>query len=392
MGYKHISNLIQLLGADSRFVRARVLEEIEQDLDGLQAYLQTQRPQLDPRIQFSLYDLFHRVQARSLREQWLKWLDLDNDYLQLEEALSILCMQEPPSPGFTNLLDKYVDAFVRQEPVSDFFSLTRYLLGDETPRLRAVAELKRPQSGNPAHVLNTGEGHPSILACILMLCGDRLGMHFKGVLLANRYLVRATRRGKVYMFDCEDKGQIIPEDVFENLCLANGLTANQVLERTPTMVEMVARILTGLIPAYHQSGFLELYHLTVTLLNDLRSAVIESQAISTSKEIMPLRPYFKPGQLIRHKRYGYRGVVVDIDRQCETKLNWPEPSKNQMDRHQPWYHILVNDSDISAYAAQSNLGPDVSGAKINHPLIPMYFNSFQNGRYMRNEVKWKLPH
>ena len=28
------------------------------------------------------------------------------------------------------------------------------------------------------------------------------------------------------------------------------------------------------------------------------------------------KPAFTPGQMVKHKRYGYRGVIVEVDPQC----------------------------------------------------------------------------
>jgi hemimethylated DNA binding protein len=36
----------------------------------------------------------------------------------------------------------------------------------------------------------------------------------------------------------------------------------------------------------------------------------------------PPQPIFGLGQLVRHLRYGYRGVVVDRDEFCEADDDW----------------------------------------------------------------------
>jgi len=389
---QNIANLIHLLGCESQDVRKLVLAELEKDVDTLHSFLSQKKMSLDPQISFTLHDLFHKVHARRLRAKWLRWLDYDNQYEQLEAALSLLCLQDQGSFDFPRLLDDLVENFVKTEPVSNYFSLTRYLFGEEKPLLKPLTHFASPQFGNPAAVLANGGGHPSLLVCILMLCGYRLGMSFKGVHLPNQYLARAKRGDHLYLFNCGNNGRVVSQEGLEVLCLSHGSDVNHVMEYIPTTVEMVARVLTSLIPAYHQNGFLEHYHLSVTLLNDLRAAVIQSQEYSPQLLAAPQNNLFKPGQLIRHKRYGYRGVVVDFDPQCEASFNWYSANRSQPERSQPWYHILVNDSDISSYAAESNLGPDVSGMEINHPLVNIYFGKFVDGCYLRNEVKWELPH
>jgi heat shock protein HspQ len=100
------------------------------------------------------------------------------------------------------------------------------------------------------------------------------------------------------------------------------------------------------------------------------------------------QPWFKPGQLVRHKRYGYRGVVVAVDQTCQASEAWYQSNKTQPDRNQPWYHVLVDLSESTTYPAQSSLQPDESREPITHPLTQYFFSSFVDGRYIRNSRPW----
>ncbi len=51
-------------------------------------------------------------------------------------------------------------------------------------------------------------------------------------------------------------------------------------------------------------------------------------------------PLYHPGQIVRHRRYGYRGVVVDSDLTCKADEAWYQSNQTQPDRNQPWYHVL----------------------------------------------------
>lgn len=99
-------------------------------------------------------------------------------------------------------------------------------------------------------------------------------------------------------------------------------------------------------------------------------------------------PVFKPGMLIKHKRYGYRGVVVDLDPICQADNDWYQKNQTQPEKSQPWYHVLVHNSGSVTYAAQSSLEKDSSVKQILHPLIPFFFNGFNKGSYLRNERQW----
>jgi heat shock protein HspQ len=99
-------------------------------------------------------------------------------------------------------------------------------------------------------------------------------------------------------------------------------------------------------------------------------------------------PRFLPGELVRHRRYGYRGVVVEGDTQCQAPEGWYEANKTQPRRDQPWYHVLVDESASTTYAAEENLESDFSDAPITHPLLSYFFVSLEEGRYVRNERPW----
>ena len=99
-------------------------------------------------------------------------------------------------------------------------------------------------------------------------------------------------------------------------------------------------------------------------------------------------PAFAPGDLVSHKRYGYRGVVVAVDSACWASEDWYQSNQTQPDRNQPWYHVLVHDSSTATYPAESSLSRDSSGDPINHPWVGLFFLSFVDGRYLRNDNAW----
>ena len=103
------------------------------------------------------------------------------------------------------------------------------------------------------------------------------------------------------------------------------------------------------------------------------------------------QPRFCAGELVRHVRYGYRGVVVEADVRCEASAAWYQKNQTQPIREQPWYHVLVDGSNHTTYAAQTSLEPDGSREPIDHPLVPLFFAGLKAGRYERNERPWPPP-
>ena len=92
------------------------------------------------------------------------------------------------------------------------------------------------------------------------------------------------------------------------------------------------------------------------------------------------------GDIIHHRLFDYRGVIVDIDPLFQLTDEWYEMvAQSRPPKDEPWYHVLVNESTNSTYVAEQNLEPDLSGQKINHPMIQMFFSGFREGRYINDE-------
>lgn len=93
-------------------------------------------------------------------------------------------------------------------------------------------------------------------------------------------------------------------------------------------------------------------------------------------------PRFHIGQLIHHRRFDYRGVIVDVDPEFRGTDEWYETvAKSRPPKDAPWYHVLVDGADNSTYVAERNLEPDTSGEQIEHPALGQFFDQFRNGRY-----------
>jgi heat shock protein HspQ len=92
---------------------------------------------------------------------------------------------------------------------------------------------------------------------------------------------------------------------------------------------------------------------------------------------------FNIGELVHHKLFEYRGVVVDVDASYQGTDEWyEEVARSRPPKDEPWYHVLVDDADHNTYVAERNLEHDLLGDSINHPLVNMIFNKFENGAYV----------
>ena len=92
---------------------------------------------------------------------------------------------------------------------------------------------------------------------------------------------------------------------------------------------------------------------------------------------------FTVGQLVSHKLFNYRGVIVDVDPEFEGSDEWyRQVAQSRPPKDQPWYHVLVDQAVHSTYVAERNLESDSSGEPIEHPLMSSCFRGMENGRYL----------
>lgn len=67
---------------------------------------------------------------------------------------------------------------------------------------------------------------------------------------------------------------------------------------------------------------------------------------------------FSVGQLVHHKKFDYRGVVVDVDPRFQGTEEWYEQvAKSRPPKDKPWYHVLVHEAGINTYVAERHWSP-----------------------------------
>ncbi len=89
------------------------------------------------------------------------------------------------------------------------------------------------------------------------------------------------------------------------------------------------------------------------------------------------------GQVVHHKLFGYRGVVVDVDPTFQSSDEWYEVvALSRPPKDRPWYHVLVHNASHRTYVAERNLEPDTLGKPIVHPELDQLLGEFRDGAYV----------
>lgn len=91
------------------------------------------------------------------------------------------------------------------------------------------------------------------------------------------------------------------------------------------------------------------------------------------------------GQVVRHRKHPFRGVVFDVDPKFSNTEEWYAsiPEEARPHRDQPFYHLLAeNDqSYYIAYVSEQNLVEDGSGEPVDHPDLSDLFGDFNGQAY-----------
>jgi heat shock protein HspQ len=94
---------------------------------------------------------------------------------------------------------------------------------------------------------------------------------------------------------------------------------------------------------------------------------------------------FSIGQVVRHRKHPFRGIVFDIDMEFANTEEWwlsiPESTRPRKD--QPYYHLFAENAETEyvAYVSEQNLLADDSGEPVRHPQVNETFVRRDDGRY-----------
>jgi heat shock protein HspQ len=83
---------------------------------------------------------------------------------------------------------------------------------------------------------------------------------------------------------------------------------------------------------------------------------------------------FSIGDVVRHRLYPFRGVIVDVDATFNNTEEWwlSIPEDKRPRKEQPYYQ---------AYVSEQNLLPDETGQPCRHPLVGQLFDALDDGHY-----------
>ncbi|MFZ3182189.1 MULTISPECIES: heat shock protein HspQ [Methylocystis] len=100
---------------------------------------------------------------------------------------------------------------------------------------------------------------------------------------------------------------------------------------------------------------------------------------------------FAIGQVVKHRRYPFRGVIYDVDPVFANTEEWwlSIPEELRPNKDQPFYHLFAENAETEyvAYVSEQNLLPDNTNRPVRHPQVDETFERDDDGVYRMRAPK-----
>jgi len=98
---------------------------------------------------------------------------------------------------------------------------------------------------------------------------------------------------------------------------------------------------------------------------------------------------FQIGEVVKHRMFGFRGVIFDVDPVFANSDEWYEaiPEHLRPPKDQPYYHLFAENDKTHyvAYVSEGNLLIDDSDTPVSHPDIPFVLDRTADGYALKRE-------
>ena len=126
--------------------------------------------------------------------------------------------------------------------------------------------------------------------------------------------------------------------------------------------------------------------------NEIKNNLSEIRVNSSEDIKVHKEPLFNIGDIVKHRIYPFRGVIIDVDPEFSNTEEWYQsiPAEIRPSRNQPYYHLMAENTETfyTAYVSQQNLVKDGENGPLEHPDLEEMFSGIDKGKYqLRNEVR-----
>jgi hypothetical protein len=206
--HKDLPFLMALLDDDTSAVRQKVIVELQAFGTDLRALTRPYWPGLDGRQRQLLEDILAGIDAQRLKDSWLSWLDQEDFYQALEQAMVSLSELEYGAGASLTCewLDKLAYQFQNETTAFSSHALMHFLF--EEKRLKCVPEHKQDfQHDLLFYIAQHGEGSQTALTCLALLVGKRVGIDLHGIFIRGHFMSMACQDTHLKMYNVHYGGK-----------------------------------------------------------------------------------------------------------------------------------------------------------------------------------------
>ena len=363
--------LIRLMDDESPQIRETIMQKILQLGSEVLDEIKKQQLDISTKNYHKIENLFTKRTSKlpSIAKQWLNVLRTTSSIERLSKLCQLIIYFQGDQQSLPVVLGKICRLFSPTQ--NNATALAEYLFIKRKIQY-ASCDFDNPRLENLYHVTNEKTGSPLSLLVLYMLSAYMLEFEVKGGFYKGNFFA-CTEDDMVVEF--HKLGNIIP---LENFCRENNITKHDFIINIDTII---LQLLDQLFNAYENKNSWQKRQQVLELINDYEMYLEQLKIIP--KKIVDSQVKFRVGQIVVHKKYGYRGVIVDLDLQSNKK------TKDMYIGSQPWYRVLVHNSNQNTYIPQCNIMVDYQLQEVINPLVSYFFDGFHDGIYHRNNRLWK---
>lgn len=389
---RQLPYLLGLLDDETPLVRQTVIRELASFGPRIFERLKSLPLEITPKEKQLLNRVLEVPRRFFLKREWPAWFSIPDDKKRLEAAMTLLAEYQS-GLEFRGVLKVLLDAlseeYRSQHKTVDAQGLAEFLFKEKSFS-GADGDYYNPQNSNLIYVIQNRQGIPISLSCVYMMVGWRLGLDIKGCNLPRHFLTIVPDGESKKLVDCFHSGKVVREKDIATLSRESALNIEDALKLEADTLSIVRRVLGNLIFAYQQVERERDSFLMIHLLKEIQffqDDVDFSQSDPQGSGVPREVALYRPGQKVQHLEERYRGIVVDYDLYCVREQPVVD-EEDKPDNNQPWYKVLIHQTDKSLYVPHAQLIQDNSKEEFSHPLVSYFFDRSQDGIYLRNDIPW----
>ena len=396
---KSLSYLLDLLNDPDKEVQDHAIEKLINFSGDLEEEILKNEYILSDNQKNLIQEIILKNRKSWVKKIWRQPLISYSHIEKIEHLMKLIIAYQYGKSHFRFLpvmLNELMDEYLKKNNLIDPFVLSDFLFRDKN-FVESKISYSNIYSNNLIHVISEKKGTSFSLCCIYILLAHRLEIKLDICQLTGMFYPMVQRKKKIALIDCYHKGSVIFEDKI-HMDIPN--TPKKQVEKikktllSPVLPEsMMCKIIQSTMIAYLKLADIRSARLFYFMLkhnqkNETKLKLEKEKNIDKECAYKLIKPRFHAGQIVLHKQHGYRGVIVDYDLSFQADTLWYYVNPDKSSHNQPWYHVFVDGNDHSSYIPQVSLEKDYKFEKIYHPLIPYFFESFQDGWYQKNDNPW----